>query len=101
MTKERLRAYRALKIEQRQLERLVRESGSEKLHSLYREKLAKVEAEQLEIEQAIDSLDSMERAIMRHYYIDGMTWEAVCCKVNYEWAQIHRIHGEILKKLKH
>ena len=46
MTKERLRAYRELKIEKEQLERLLQSGETEALRDCYREKLGQVEKEQ-------------------------------------------------------
>ena len=100
MTKERLRAYRDLKKEQRQLEQLLESGETEALRDCYREKLAQVEQEQLAIEQAIDSLDSLERTVMRHYYIEGLTWEEVCVEVSYSWRQTHNIHSRALEQLR-
>lgn len=100
MTKERLRAYRELKIEKEQLERLLQSGETEALRDCYREKLGQVEKEQLAIERAIDALESKARTLIRFRYIDGLKWEEVCEKLHYEWAQTHIIHSEALKKLK-
>ena len=49
------------------------------LEADYIEKLTALHKEQLAIEQAIASLDdSVERQLMRAYYIDGLIWEEVC-----------------------
>ena len=61
---------------------------------------AELAAEQLAIEQAIASLESVERDLMRYHYIDGLTWPAVCERINYGWTQTHRIHARALLKLK-
>lgn len=66
----------------------------------YREKEKELAAEQLAVEQAIDSLDYRERTLLRLYYIDGLTWEEACVVVGYSWTQVHRIHGGALEKLK-
>ncbi len=65
----------------------------------YRAQLLDLVAEQLEIENALASLDGSERMIMREYYINGLTWEAVCVKVGYSWRQTHRIHKRALRRL--
>lgn len=54
---------------------------------------------QLDIEEAIDWLDSRERRLMRYRYIDGLTWEQVCVAMDYEWRQTHNIHAGALDKL--
>ena len=54
----------------------------------------------LEIEEAIDTLAPRERALMRLYYIDGLTWERVAVEMHYTWRQAHRIHGKALEQLR-
>lgn len=61
---------------------------------------AELAAEQLAIEQAIASLESVERDLMRCHYIDGLKWDEVCRCINYGWTQTHRIHARALQKLK-
>lgn len=100
MTKNRLRAYRKLKEEKQQLEALMGESETEELRACYQAKVAKVEAEQLAIEEAIDSLSPTERALMRAYYIEGLTLEEVCVRINYSWRHTNRMHSQILTKLR-
>ena len=132
MTRERLRNYRALKKEKQQLLHLLEELDSEmtsprgpslsgmprggsdggrleaiilqreELLRRYREKIAEMDAELLEIEAAIEGLtDSRERTILRLYYIEGLTWERVCVHpgVCYSWQQTHRIHARALRHL--
>lgn len=56
-------------------------------------------AEQAYIEAMIESLDPIERKLMRHRYLEGLTWEKVCVAINYGWTQTHEMHGRILDKL--
>lgn len=51
------------------------------------------------IEKSISTLPEREKRLMRLRYIDGKKWEEICLMMNYEWTQIHRIHGEALKKI--
>jgi DNA-directed RNA polymerase specialized sigma subunit len=54
------------------------------------------------IEKSIEKLvNPTERMILRYYYIDGLKWEEVCVRINYEYAHVHRLHKTALKKLKH
>lgn len=132
MTKERLRRYKAIKTEIRQIEdRLAEVEGSlydpkgqqltgmpfppsrigsgsaqeqladktMELRSRYREKLQELAAEQLAIEAAIESLEPTQRMLLRHRYIEGLTWEEVCVKMSYSWMQVHRIHSNALQRL--
>lgn len=70
------------------------------LQERYRAKLEELAAEQLAIEDAIESLDETERMLMRYRYIDGLKWEEVCIKIGYSWTQTHEHHGRALQKLK-
>lgn len=74
---------------------------SDELRALYIRKVEELEQAQLAIEVLIGSgaLDSTERKLMRHRYIDGLTWEKVCVKMDYSWRQTHNIHAAALDKL--
>lgn len=54
---------------------------------------------QLHIEVMIESLDPVERKLLRHRYIEGLAWEGVCVAMSYSWRQTHRIHAMALDKL--
>ncbi len=54
---------------------------------------------QITIEEAIAGLDSTERMVMRHRYIEGLTWEQVCVAMDYSWRQTHNIHARALDRL--
>lgn len=74
------------------------------LERRYREKLADKEAQQLIIEDAIESLgDTPERVIMRELYIKGKRWPAVLYEMQkrgYSERTAYRLHGLALLKLK-
>lgn len=72
---------------------------SEGLAERYRRKVADMEAVQARIEDMIESLDSTERKLLRHRYIEGLAWEKVCVEMNYSWRQTHNIHSLALDKL--
>ena len=108
MTKEQLRNYQAIKKEKCHIERLLRnlekQPGGEKeslqkLRELYREKLDALVALQVSIEEAIDSLEPVERDIFRYRYIDGLEWHQITAKIHYSWTSTHRIHALALMKL--
>lgn len=76
--------------------------GLAQKEALTRRYICKVEAlekAQLAIEVLIDVLDPVERKLMRHRYLDGLTWEKVCVEMNYSWRQTHNIHARALDKL--
>lgn len=108
MTKEQLRNYRNIKKEYRQIEQRLHslegrpETEEEILAPLrdyYRAKLEALVTAQLDIERAIETLEPIERLLVRLRYIDGKDWHQVCAGINYSWQQTHRIHAKILKKL--
>lgn len=56
----------------------------------------------LRIEKAIEVLlTEREQKIVRYRYFEGMKWVEICVKMNYEWAQTHRLHARLLMKLEH
>ena len=71
----------------------------EALQERYHEKLIALIAAQHEVEDMIETLDSTERRLVRHRYIEGLSWERVCVVMNYSWSQVHQIHRDILDKL--
>lgn len=66
----------------------------------YQQKVERMLIQQKRIEEAIESLPANERLLMRYRYIDGLDWIDVAANMNYSWRHMHRIHSEILKKLK-
>ena len=78
-------------------------SHTEELYALieyYEELGKKLLHQQLAIEQAIGSLEPLQRTIMRHRYIEGMKWEEICVAMGYEWSQVHRFHRAALRELR-
>ena len=72
----------------------------ELIQELKKERLEKVRKLK-NIEKSIRDLNSEDaQTIMRLRYIDGLKWEEVCVAINYEWAQMHRIHGKALREIK-
>lgn len=69
------------------------------LQERYRAKLEELAAAQALVEDMIEGLEPGERKLMRHRYIEGLTWEEVCVAIGYSWRQTHNIHGRILDKL--
>lgn len=108
MTKEELRQYRSIKLEIRQLQRRINEmerrvdtvTYTQSLRDLYLNKLQGLVECQMNIEKAIETLDPIEREVMRLRYIDGADWTEVAATINYEWTQTHRIHARALAKIK-
>lgn len=70
-----------------------------KLTDAYRQKLTDLAREQLEIENAIAALEPVQRMVIRYRYLDALSWEDVCARVHYGWAQTHRIHAAALLAL--
>lgn len=72
----------------------------DELRQLYEDMKGQLNDQLLQIEKAIEMLESTERTILRLYYIDGLTWEAVAVEVGYGWSQTHRYHASALQKLR-
>lgn len=54
-----------------------------------------------EVEKEIARLDkSIERFVLRAYYIECMTWSQVAKVTNYSEQHLYRIHGEALTKMR-
>lgn len=67
------------------------------IQALYNRQWDKLIDLRRQIEQAIVSVkDSRERTLLGYRYIDGLSWEEICVKMHYEWAQVHRIHSRAL-----
>lgn len=69
------------------------------LEARYWDKVRDLYTAQERIEALIESLDSVERQILRARYIEGKTWEEVCVAVSYGWRQTHNYHAQALDKL--
>jgi RNA polymerase sigma factor (sigma-70 family) len=61
-------------------------------------KLNELIALRTEIEQAVEGLPPEERRILRLYYIDGLTWEAVAEEVGYSVRQLSRKQKSIMER---
>lgn len=129
MTKERLRRFRDLLKEKKQLEKQLeiienalynpktqqfkqtptapfQGNATEDLANKHMElldyygnKLAELTMEQLAVEEAIDRLPTRERKVIRAYYIQGLTWEEAAVAVGYTWRHVHRVHSSALQLL--
>lgn len=62
----------------------------------YREKMVGLESAAVDIENLIDQLEPVTRRLMRHRYIEGLTWEEVCVAIGYSWRQTHNLHAKAL-----
>lgn len=72
----------------------------EQLEEIVNSRLKKLRQIRIDIESIIARLDdSNHRRILTLKYIEGMRWEEVCVKMNYSWAQTHRIHSICLSKI--
>ena len=72
----------------------------ELIQELKKERLEKIKRLQ-SIERVIKEIDNEDaQTILRLRYIDGLRWEEVCVAINYEWAQMHRIHARALREIK-
>lgn len=70
----------------------------EELTELYLKKKAQLVELCLEIEKEIESLESIERRVIRFRYIDGKSWSEISKLTGYSVAHLHRIHKNFLRK---
>ena len=129
MNRERLRRYRWIKQEQRDLQRQLEEveaslfgakakpmTGMPTAHGggnpaemlafkhlelldLYTKKLVELATERQVIELAIASLEPQARLLLRYLYIDGLRWREACDKIHYSRSQANRIHDQAMLQL--
>jgi len=52
-----------------------------------------------DVEAAFAMLDAREARLMRAYYVEGKTWEAIAVDFSYTWRHVHRLHADALKKM--
>ena len=79
-------------------ERLVERKAA--LETRYRTKQAELLRQQVDIETAIESLEPVERQLLRYRYLLGLTWEEVSEAMHYSWRQVHNIHARALAALR-
>ena len=71
------------------------------LRDHYERKVRELNAKQLQIEKAIDTLeDPVMRMMLRYRYIDGRSWNQIAILMNYSVDHIWRKHGQALMILK-
>lgn len=129
MTKDILKNYRWLKLEEYQIQEQIEEwetkavsaggtldglpRGSHmsnptamfaiklsELRNTLKRKQTEVATELKRIEEAIDELRPVYRFIMREYYINNKKWEQIAVDRNYSIQHVWRLHGEALKTIK-
>lgn len=69
------------------------------LKEKYMEELAGLYAAQRHVEELIESLKSIERRLLRHRYIEGLSWRRIGAKMHYCREQCHNIHVRALDRL--
>ena len=69
------------------------------LDNLLVTKLTKLVDCHIEIEQAIEALDSADRLLLRMKYIDGMKWWEIANEIDYSVQRVYQMHADALKKL--
>ena len=69
------------------------------LEQKYLAYLADYTAERLRIEEAAEHLNPNERAVIRSYYLDRLSWEETAYTLHFSYQHIHRLHASALIKL--
>lgn len=70
----------------------------EELESALREDLAAAEAQAQRVEQELGALPEAQRIVMELRYVDGLSWQEVEKKANYDRRHCFRLHAAALKK---
>ena len=79
------------------------EQAVEKILALQQKYEAKLNAyidERIRIEQSFEVLTPDERAVMRAYYFDSMSWEVVAERLDISYRHVHRLHAHALIQIK-
>ena len=71
----------------------------EELEEKYKVLLNDLLDKQRDIESIIESLDPLERELIRYRYIDGWSWHKIQIKFGCSRRTIFRLHSKILKKI--
>lgn len=54
----------------------------------------------IDIEKSIMRLSNGDECLVLYYrYIHFETWEKICTLIDYEWAQMHRLHAKALRHI--
>ena len=69
------------------------------LEGFYKARLDAYASERCRIEKAIEILKPNERAVIRSYYLDHLTWEATAYLLDISYPHVHRLHKAALEKL--
>jgi len=69
------------------------------LDNILTEKLSELVECRIRIEEAIGTLETADRLLLRLRYIEGEKWEEVADKMGYSWQGIHLRHSKALKKI--
>lgn len=65
----------------------------------YSKKIIKLIVKTYDIEETIDSLDTVERVLMRYRYMDNLKMYEIARKLNYSERTVNSIHSEALQKI--
>ena len=71
----------------------------EELEEKYKDMLQELLDKQHEVELLIESLDPLERDLIRYRYVDGMSWTDIQEKLDLSQRTSFRIHKRALDKL--
>jgi DNA-directed RNA polymerase specialized sigma subunit len=108
MTKQDLLNYQHIKSERAQIDLLLMINrqqqaageNTQRLIEQYTQKQEELAAMQLRIEEAIESLDPVERTIIRMRYIKGDSWTKIGFAIHYSRSSTFEIHKRALEKLR-
>lgn len=109
MTKEQLQECAVLMREYKQIERILavlerhaddqESEHAREVRNTYHAKKNALAASLEAVEAALDALDPVERQLIRHRFIDGLSVTQTASKMYYSRQQIFRIQARALKKM--
>ncbi len=70
------------------------------LETTYIQKSNELMRKMIEIERSINTLEPMERVVVRKRYMECKPWETICVEMNYGYRGILKVHSRILQKLR-
>lgn len=100
MTKADLRQYRSIERERREVAAKLERAPTDELRDKYAALSARLYAEQLRIEEAIDALPSVGRRLMRMRYIDGWGWRRIARTLYMSERNVYIMHAQMLTQLR-
>ena len=70
------------------------------LQTLYIRESNQIMKEMIELEKLMNTLEPIERLMLRKRYVECKPWKQVCVEMNYSYRGILNVHSKALQKLR-